>query len=204
MLSLGLYLDNGAPMETPMASDTPQAPRNDLLIWIDLEMTGLDPTRERIIEVATLITDGDLNLIAEGPVLAVHQPDALLEAMDEWNTRTHGASGLTQRVRESRIDTAEAERQTLAFLKTYVTPNSSPMCGNSVHQDRRFMVREMPELAEFFHYRNLDVSTLKELAKRWNPQALAGFEKRNTHQALDDIRESLAELAHYRKTFLRV
>ncbi len=204
MLSLGLYLDNGAPMETPMASDTPQAPRNDLLIWIDLEMTGLDPTRERIIEVATLITDGDLNLIAEGPVLAVHQPDALLEAMDEWNTRTHGASGLTQRVRESRIDTAEAERQTLAFLKTYVTPNSSPMCGNSVHQDRRFMVREMPELAEFFHYRNLDVSTLKELAKRWNPQALAGFEKRNTHQALDDIRESLAELVHYRKTFLRV
>lgn len=204
MLSLGLHLDNGAPMETPMASDTPQAPRNDLLIWIDLEMTGLDPTRERIIEVATLITDGDLNLIAEGPVLAVHQPDALLEAMDEWNTRTHGASGLTQRVRESRIDTAEAERQTLAFLKTYVTPNSSPMCGNSVHQDRRFMVREMPELAEFFHYRNLDVSTLKELAKRWNPQALAGFEKRNTHQALDDIRESLAELAHYRKTFLRV
>ncbi|SOC54121.1 oligoribonuclease [Chromohalobacter canadensis] len=187
-----------------MASDTPQAPRNDLLIWIDLEMTGLDPARERIIEVATLITDGDLNLIAEGPVLAVHQPDALLEAMDEWNTRTHGASGLTQRVRESRIDTAEAERQTLAFLKTYVTPNSSPMCGNSVHQDRRFMVREMPELAEFFHYRNLDVSTLKELAKRWNPQALAGFEKRNTHQALDDIRESLAELAHYRKTFLRV
>ncbi|MCK0764415.1 oligoribonuclease [Chromohalobacter beijerinckii] len=187
-----------------MASDTPQAPRNDLLIWIDLEMTGLDPQRERIIEVATLVTDNDLNLIAEGPVLAVHQPDALLEAMDEWNTRTHGASGLTQRVRESRIDTAEAERQTLAFLKTYVTPHSSPMCGNSVHQDRRFMLREMPELAEFFHYRNLDVSTLKELAKRWNPQALAGFEKRNTHQALDDIRESLAELAHYRKTFLRV
>jgi len=191
-------------METPMASDTPQAPRNDLLIWIDLEMTGLDPAHERIIEVATLITDSDLNLIAEGPVMAVHQPDALLEAMDEWNTRTHGESGLTQRVRESRIDTAEAERQTLAFLKTYVTPNSSPMCGNSVHQDRRFMLREMPELAEFFHYRNLDVSTLKELAKRWNPQALAGFEKRNTHQALDDIRESLAELAHYRKTFLRV
>ncbi len=204
MLSLGLGLGNGAPMETPMASDTPQAPRNDLLIWIDLEMTGLDPARERIIEVATLITDSDLNLIAEGPVLAVHQPDNLLDAMDEWNTRTHGDSGLTQRVRESRIDTAEAERQTLAFLKAYVTPNSSPMCGNSVHQDRRFMRREMPELAEFFHYRNLDVSTLKELAKRWNPQALAGFEKHNTHQALDDIRESLAELAHYRKTFLRV
>lgn len=187
-----------------MASEQPQAPRSDLLVWIDLEMTGLDPQRERIIEVATLITDNDLNLVAEGPVLAVHQPDALLEGMDEWNTRTHGDSGLTQRVRESRIDTAEAERQTLAFLKRYVTPNSSPMCGNSVHQDRRFLVREMPELADFFHYRNLDVSTLKELAKRWNPQALEGFEKRNTHQAMDDIRESLAELAHYRQTFLRV
>lgn len=187
-----------------MASEQPQAPRSDLLVWIDLEMTGLDPQRERIIEVATLITDNDLKLVAEGPVLAVHQPDALLEGMDEWNTRTHGDSGLTQRVRESRIDTAEAERQTLAFLKRYVTPNSSPMCGNSVHQDRRFLVREMPELADFFHYRNLDVSTLKELAKRWNPQALEGFEKRNTHQAMDDIRESLAELAHYRQTFLRV
>ena len=187
-----------------MASEQPQAPRSDLLVWIDLEMTGLDPQRERIIEVATLITDNDLNLVAEGPVLAVHQPDALLEGMDEWNTRTHGDSGLTQRVRESRIDTAEAERQTLAFLKRYVTPNSSPMCGNSVHQDRRFLVREMPELADFFHYRNLDVSTLKELAKRWNPQALEGFEKRNTHQAMDDIRESLAEVAHYRQTFLRV
>ncbi|MGL6215461.1 oligoribonuclease [Billgrantia desiderata] len=180
------------------------APREDLLVWIDLEMTGLDPERERIIEVATLITDNDLNLVAEGPVLAVHQPDSLLAAMDEWNQKTHGESGLVERVKQSRVDTAEAERQTLEFLKRYVVSGSSPMCGNSVHQDRRFLEREMPELLAFFHYRNLDVSTVKELAKRWNPGALAGFSKRNTHQALDDIRESLAELAHYRNTFLRL
>lgn len=179
-------------------------PRSDLLIWIDLEMTGLDPNKERIIEVATLVTDGDLKLIAEGPVIAVHQPASLLDAMDDWNTRTHGESGLIERVKESRIDTAEAERQTLAFLKRYATPGSSPVCGNSVHQDRRFLEREMPELLAFFHYRNLDVSTLKELAKRWNPAALDGFTKRNTHQALDDIRESVAELIHYRQTFLRL
>ncbi|MGR2740299.1 oligoribonuclease [Billgrantia sp. Q4P2] len=183
--------------------NTPE-PRQDLLVWIDLEMTGLEPERERIIEVATLITDNDLNLIAEGPVIAVHQSDDLLAAMDEWNQKTHGESGLVERVKQSRIDTAEAERQTLEFLKAYVSPGSSPMCGNSVHQDRRFLEREMPELLAFFHYRNLDVSTLKELAKRWNPGALAGFSKRNTHQALDDIRESLAELAHYRNTFLRL
>lgn len=180
------------------------APREDLLVWIDLEMTGLDPERERIIEVATLITDNDLNLVAEGPVLAVHQPDSLLAAMDEWNQKTHGESGLVERVKQSRVDIAEAERQTLEFLRAYVAPGSSPMCGNSVHQDRRFLEREMPELLAFFHYRNLDVSTVKELAKRWNPGALAGFSKRNTHQALDDIRESLAELAHYRNTFLRL
>ncbi|MGR4067442.1 oligoribonuclease [Billgrantia sp. C5P2] len=180
------------------------APRDDLLVWIDLEMTGLEPERERIIEVATLITDNDLNLIAEGPVIAVHQPDELLAAMDDWNQKTHGESGLVERVKQSRTVTDEAERQTLEFLKTYVMPGTSPMCGNSVHQDRRFLEREMPELLAFFHYRNLDVSTLKELAKRWNPGALAGFSKRNTHQALDDIRESLAELAHYRNTFLRL
>ncbi|MCC5884238.1 MAG: oligoribonuclease [Halomonas sp.] len=184
-------------------ANTP-APREDLLVWIDLEMTGLDPERERIIEVATLITDGELNLIAEGPVFAVHQSDALLAAMDDWNQKTHGESGLVERVKQSQVDTAEAERQTLAFLKAYVVPGSSPMCGNSVHQDRRFLEREMPELLSFFHYRNLDVSTLKELAKRWNPGALAGFSKRNTHQALDDIRESVAELGHYRNTFLRL
>ncbi|MFD2189308.1 oligoribonuclease [Pistricoccus aurantiacus] len=181
---------------------TPVKPREDLLIWIDLEMTGLDPSKERIIEVATLITDNDLNLIAEGPVIAVHQSNALLQAMDKWNQKTHGESGLVERVRKSDISPSDAERRTLDFLKRYTTPGSSPMCGNSVHQDRRFLEREMPELLAFFHYRNLDVSTVKELAKRWNPQALKGFEKRNTHQALDDIRESLAELAHYRKTFL--
>lgn len=180
------------------------SPRSDLLVWIDLEMTGLDPEIERIIEVATLVTDADLQVIAEGPVIAVHQSDSLLAAMDEWNTRTHGDSGLTERVRTSRIETSEAERQTLDFLHQYVVPGTSPMCGNSIHQDRRFLEREMPELWAFFHYRNLDVSTLKELAKRWNPGAMEGFSKRNVHLAMDDIKESIAELAHYRKTLLKV
>lgn len=188
----------------PDQIDDQNFPRKDLLVWIDLEMTGLDPNKERIIEVATLVTDNDLRLIAEGPVLAVKQSASLLEAMDEWNTKTHGESGLVARVKDSQIDTDEAERRTLTFLKQYVVPGSSPVCGNSVHQDRRFLEREMPELLAFFHYRNLDVSTVKELAKRWNPDAMKGFEKRNTHQALDDIRESLAELAHYRQTFLRL
>ncbi|MGQ7243548.1 oligoribonuclease [Salinicola sp. V024] len=187
-----------------MSDPSTSSARRDLLVWIDLEMTGLDPDRERIIEVATLITDGDLNLIAEGPVLAVHQPASLLEGMDAWNQKTHGESGLIQRVGESTVDTSEAERRTLEFLATYVEPGSSPVCGNSVHQDRRFMEREMPALNNFFHYRNLDVSTLKELAKRWNPAAASSFTKQNTHQALDDIRESLAELKHYRETFLKL
>ncbi|UYG06745.1 oligoribonuclease [Halomonas sp. M4R1S46] len=186
------------------ATQDTQDPRAQRLVWIDLEMTGLDPNRERIIEVATLVTDADLNVVAEGPVLAVHQSDGLLEAMDDWNQKTHGASGLVKRVKESRMDTAEAERRTLAFLNEHVAPGASPMCGNSVHQDRRFLEREMPELLAFFHYRNLDVSTLKELAKRWNPGALVGFSKRNVHLAMDDIRESIAELAHYRRTFLRL
>ena len=185
-------------------SNEPQDPRKNRLVWIDLEMTGLDPNRERIIEVATLVTDAELNVIAEGPVIAVSQPDGLLEAMDEWCTRTHGESGLTARVKASAIDTAEAERRTLEFLREHVAPGTSPMCGNSVHQDRRFLEREMPELLAFFHYRNLDVSTLKELAKRWNPGAMAGFQKRNVHLAMDDIKESIAELAHYRATFLRL
>ena len=180
------------------------APRKDRLVWIDLEMTGLNPEKERIIEVATLITDADLNVIAEGPVLAVKQPDSLLAGMDEWCTKTHGESGLTARVKASQTDTATAERETLAFLRQYVEPGSSPMCGNSIHQDRRFLEREMPELLAFFHYRNLDVSTLKELAKRWNPGALAGFKKRNVHLAMDDIKESIDELVHYRNTFLRL
>jgi len=184
--------------------DAKSDPRQQRLVWIDLEMTGLDPERERIIEVATLVTDAELNVVAEGPVIAVTQPDGLLEAMDAWCTKTHGESGLTARVQASDVETAEAERRTLAFLREHVAPGSSPMCGNSVHQDRRFLEREMPELLAFFHYRNLDVSTLKELAKRWNPGAMAGFKKRNVHLAMDDIKESIAELAHYRATFLRL
>ncbi|WP_299314839.1 oligoribonuclease [uncultured Halomonas sp.] len=185
-------------------NDDSQDPRQQRLVWIDLEMTGLDPEKERIIEVATLVTDAELNVVAEGPVIAVSQPDGLLEAMDAWCTKTHGESGLTARVKASRVDTAEAERLTLEFLREHVAAGSSPMCGNSVHQDRRFLEREMPELLAFFHYRNLDVSTLKELAKRWNPGAMAGFQKRNVHLAMDDIKESIAELAHYRATFLRL
>lgn len=177
-------------------------PADDRLGWIDLEMTGLDPSVNRIIEVATIVTDGNLNLIAEGPVIAVHQDDHLLDAMDEWNTRTHGESGLIERVRSSSVDTAEAERLTIEFLRQHMAPGTSPLCGNSVHQDRRFMQSEMPQLADFFHYRNLDVSTLKELAKRWKPSILKGFEKRATHQALDDIRESIEELRYYREHFL--
>ncbi|HCR97612.1 MULTISPECIES: oligoribonuclease [Halomonas] len=179
-------------------------PRSDLLVWIDLEMTGLDPDKERIIEVATLVTDADLNVVAEGPVIAVKQPDSLLAQMDDWNQKTHGESGLVARVKASQNDTASAEQQTLEFLRQYVVAGSSPMCGNSIHQDRRFLEREMPALWRFFHYRNLDVSSVKELAKRWNPGALAGFSKRNVHLAMDDIKESIAELAHYRNTFLRV
>ncbi|MDN3526211.1 oligoribonuclease [Halomonas sabkhae] len=184
-------------------NDAPD-PRAQRLIWIDLEMTGLDPERERIIEVATLVTDADLEVVAEGPVVAVHQPDSLLDGMDDWNQKTHAGSGLIDRVRASDVDTAEAERRTLAFLREHVAAGASPMCGNSVHQDRRFLEREMPELLAFFHYRNLDVSTLKELAKRWNPGALVGFSKRNVHLAMDDIKESIAELAHYRRTFLKL
>ncbi|MFP3343060.1 oligoribonuclease [Vreelandella aquamarina] len=185
-------------------SEQSGAPRSDLLVWIDLEMTGLEPDKERIIEVATLITDAQLNVVAEGPVIAVKQPDSLLAGMDDWNQKTHGESGLVARVKASTVETQEAERQTLDFLRQYVVAGSSPMCGNSIHQDRRFLEREMPELWAFFHYRNLDVSTIKELAKRWNPGALVGFKKQNAHLAMDDIKESIAELAHYRSTFLRL
>jgi oligoribonuclease len=177
-----------------------QNERAQRLIWIDLEMTGLDPDSDRIIEVATIITDADLNALAEGPVLAVHQSDAVLEAMDEWNTTTHGNSGLTQRVRESSLTERDAELETIAFLKEWVDARTSPICGNSICQDRRFLARYMPELEAFFHYRNLDVSTVKELARRWKPEALQGFSKKGAHQALDDIRESIAELKHYRET----
>lgn len=173
------------------------------LVWMDLEMTGLEPERDVIIEIATIITDDNLNVIAEGPVMAVHQPDLLLAAMDEWNTRTHGESGLVARVRNSTISAAEAEQKTLEFLREQgVQPGSSPLCGNSIHQDRRFLVKYMPELEAFMHYRNIDVSTLKELAKRWKPEVVNSFSKTESHQALDDIRESIAEMQHYRQHFI--
>ncbi len=174
------------------------------LIWIDLEMTGLDPDTDVIIEIATIVTDAHLNILAEGPVFAVHQPDHLLEGMDEWNTRQHGQSGLTERVRRSSTTVAEAEAATIDFLKTWVPAGKSPMCGNSICQDRRFLARGMPALERYFHYRNLDVSTLKELARRWKPDVLAGVKKSSAHLALDDIKDSIAELVHYRETFIRV
>ncbi len=174
------------------------------LIWIDLEMTGLDSQRDSIIEIATVVTDANLDVIAEGPVIAVKQPDDVLARMDEWNTRQHGRSGLLTRVRDSRTSTAEAERLTLEFLALHVTAGSSPMCGNSICQDRRFLAREMPGLERFFHYRNLDVSTLKILAGLWAPEVLAGVVKNGTHLALADIHDSIAELRHYRSSFLHV
>lgn len=180
-------------------------PQNDThLIWLDMEMTGLDPDTDRIIELAVVITDARLDIVAEGPVLAVHQPEAVISAMDEWNTRTHGESGLIERVRASTLDEAAAAACMLAFIQEHVPQGKSPMCGNSICQDRRFMARYMPELEAWFHYRNLDVSTLKELARRWRPDVLAGFQKEGRHEALADIHESIAELRHYREHFLRM
>ena len=173
------------------------------LIWIDLEMTGLDTDHDDIIEIATIVTDAELNILAEGPVMAIHQPDERMQTMDEWNTRQHGQSGLTERVRQSTVDEAEAERRTIAFLEQYVPPKTSPMCGNSICQDRRFMARCMPTLEAFFHYRNLDVSTLKELARRWSPAVAAGFTKESSHLALNDIRDSIAELKYYREQLFK-
>ena len=186
-----------------MPAATPALEASDLnLVWIDLEMTGLDPDRDRIIEVAVVVTDPHLVSRVAGPVFAIHQSDAVLDGMDAWNKGTHGRSGLIDRVKASLVDEAQAEAQVIEFLKQYVPKNTSPMCGNSICQDRRFLARTMPRLEAFFHYRNLDVSTLKELARRWKPDIMAGFHKAQAHTALADIEESIDELAYYRQHFL--
>ena len=168
------------------------------LIWIDLEMTGLDPEKERIIEMATIVTDSHLNILAEGPVFAVHQSEDLLNSMDGWNTKQHNSSGLVTRVKNSLISESEAEAKTIEFLKKYVPAGKSPICGNSIYQDRRFLYKYMPDLERYFHYRLLDVSTVKELAQRWAPQVYSGLQKDSKHLALDDIRDSIDELKYYR------
>ncbi len=175
----------------------------DALVWVDLEMTGLRPDTDHIIEMAAIVTDSELNVLAEGPVIAVHQPPEVLALMDDWNQRTHGSSGLIARVQDSTVGEAAAEHQMLEFLNAWVKPGASPLCGNSIGQDRRFLARWMPALEQHFHYRNLDVSSLKELARRWAPSVLASLTKGGKHQALDDIRDSITELRHYRKHLFR-
>ncbi|WP_136487881.1 oligoribonuclease [Vibrio sp. H11] len=174
------------------------------LIWVDLEMTGLEPESHKIIEIATIVTDSQLNILAEGPVLAIHQPESELQKMDDWCTNTHTSSGLVERVRNSTITEDEAVEQTIAFLRQWVPEGKSPICGNSIGQDRRFLYQHMPRLEAYFHYRYLDVSTLKELTRRWKPEILDGFSKQGSHLALDDIRESIAELKYYRATIFSI
>jgi oligoribonuclease len=174
------------------------------LIWIDMEMTGLQPDSDRIIEIAVLITDSDLTIVAEGPVLVIHQPDEVLDAMDAWNKSTHAKTGLVERVRASTVTEAQAERRALEFLATHVPAKTSPMCGNSICQDRRFLARWMPRLEAHFHYRNLDVSTLKELVRRWKPELMKGFAKEGRHEAMADILESIEELKFYRKSVMTI
>ncbi|HBZ08138.1 MULTISPECIES: oligoribonuclease [Massilia] len=186
------------------ATSATARPNEFNLVWVDMEMTGLDPDNDRIIEVAVVVTDAELNVIAEGPVFAIHQSDATLDKMDNWNKGTHGRSGLIDRVKASTVTEADAEAQLIAFLKQYVPANKSPMCGNSICQDRRFMARGMPKLEAFFHYRNLDVSTLKELCRRWKPELASGFKKHQKHTALADITESIEELKYYREHFIKL
>jgi oligoribonuclease len=187
-----------------MSQPLPASPNESHLVWVDMEMTGLRPEVDRIIEVAVVVTDGNLEVLAQGPVFAIHQPDSVLAAMDAWNTATHGRSGLTERVRASTVTEAQAQALLIDFLRPWVPPGKSPMCGNSICQDRRFMARTMPELEAYFHYRNLDVSTVKELCKRWRPEVAKAFAKRSAHTALADIEESIDELRHYREHFFRL
>ena len=190
--------------ETQLPGIAQERPNEFNLVWVDMEMTGLDPDTDRIIEIAVIVTDAQLNVVAEGPVFAIHQSDETLDKMDAWNKGTHGKSGLIDRVKASTVTEAEAEEALIAFLKQYVPANKSPMCGNSICQDRRFMARGMPKLEAFFHYRNLDVSTLKELCRRWKPELASGFKKHQKHTALADITESIEELKYYREHFIKV
>jgi oligoribonuclease len=186
----------------PAAGAGAARPNEMNLVWIDMEMTGLDPDNNKIIEIAAIVTDAELNILAEGPVFAIHQSDEVLDGMDAWNKGTHGRSGLIDRVKASTVTEDEAATRMIEFLRQYVPAGKSPMCGNSICQDRRFMARHMPKLEEFFHYRNLDVSTLKELCRRWKPELIAGFKKHQLHTALADIRESVEELRYYREHFI--
>ena len=190
--------------ESQAPINAPARPNEFNLVWVDMEMTGLDPDNDRIIEVAVVVTDSQLNILAEGPVFAIHQPDEVLDRMDAWNKGTHGRSGLIDRVKASTVTEAEAEKALIDFLRHFVPAGKSPMCGNSICQDRRFMARGMPKLEAFFHYRNLDVSTLKELCKRWKPEIASGFKKHQKHTALADIIESIEELRYYRENFIKL
>jgi oligoribonuclease len=195
--------DISATPEAPPVPAAPVRPNEFNLIWVDMEMTGLNPDSDRIIEVAVVVTDPQLNILAEGPVFAIHQPDEIMDGMDAWNKGTHGRSGLIEKVKASTVTECEAELALIAFLKKYVPNGKSPMCGNTICQDRRFMARGMPKLEAFFHYRNLDVSTLKELCRRWKPELASGFKKHQKHTALADIIESIEELRYYREHFIR-
>jgi oligoribonuclease len=194
-------MSQAIPSDAP--ANVPTRPNEFNLVWIDMEMTGLDPDNDRIIEVAAVVTDSELNILAEGPVFAIHQRDEVLDRMDNWNKSTHGRSGLIDRVKASRVSEADAEAALVDFLKHFVPAGKSPMCGNTICQDRRFMVRGMPKLEAFFHYRNLDVSTLKELCRRWKPELISGFKKHQKHTALADIVESIEELRYYREHFIK-